>query len=168
VHHDEAERRWYGWQIIATDGVVLLSASLAASGSSWEGWGDLAAILYLSGGPLVHFAHGDVGMGFGSLGLRVVAPLGGVLMGALVGGTKRNDNGCYMQCPSPAVTDAVVGFALGMLAASIIDVAVLAYDAQPAASPTASTFRLQLAPVATFPRDSTGHVAPAFALAGAF
>ena len=38
-------------------------------------FGLLGLSTYVLGGPIVHFAHGNAGKGFASLGLRVGAPL---------------------------------------------------------------------------------------------
>jgi hypothetical protein len=167
VSRVEPERRWYGWQIMLTDGAALVSVSAAAHGS---GWGDLALALYLVGGPVVHFAHENVAKGGASLALRVVAPLGGALLGGLAGavlGGTDNSCGNYF-CPSGAEIGVGAGIVLGVLAASIIDVAALAYDTDPESRTHSVTPRLHLAPVAAFPRDSSGHAAPTFGLAGSF
>jgi hypothetical protein len=87
----EAARTWYGWQTAMVDGVgIALGAAAAATppksenknpgtatfrfGAIWWVTGFLAA-------PIVHFAHGRVGMGFADFGTRV--GLAGV--GALAG-----------------------------------------------------------------------------------
>jgi hypothetical protein len=168
AHRDEPERRWYGWQILLTDGAALASIGLASNGS---GWGDLALALYLGGGPVVHFAHENGAKGLGSLGLRVVAPVGSALVGGLLGAMV---GGCTNDCgdvfhPSAVLVGAGAGFLVGLLGASIVDVAVLAYDAQPVESRAhAEPLRLHLAPVAGLPRDSTGHVTPTVGLVGSF
>ena len=167
-HPDEADRRWYGWQIILTDGAAIASVAMAAHGS---GWGDLGLTLYLGGGPVVHFAHGNAAKGAGSLALRVAVPLGsalvGGLLGALVGGSPSGCSGFF--CPSPAEIGIGAGVLLGLLGASIVDIAVLAYDAHPVEPrPHAEPLRLHVAPVTGLPRDSSGHVTPTFGLAGAF
>ena len=64
---------WYGWQTLLVDGGVI-GASLATR-NPWVFMGG-----YTLGGPIVHWAHGNVLKGFGSLGIRVVAPL---LVGAV-------------------------------------------------------------------------------------
>jgi len=166
-HREEPERRWYGWQVMLTDGAAL--ASLAGSGQS-SGWGYLALALYLGGGPVVHFAHENVAIGFASLGVRVVGPLGGALMGALVGALVQgnNCNGDYF-CVPPAVVGLGVGVVVGTLAASIVDIAALSYQKAPVETRAhAVSLGLRLAPVAGLPRDSSGHAVPTFGVAGAF
>jgi hypothetical protein len=169
AHHEEPERRWYGWQIILTDSAAIVSVGIAQAPNR-NGWGDLAAVLYLGGGPVVHLSHENFGYGAGSLGLRVGLPLGGALLGAILGAATGGSNpDCSWFCPSPSLIGAGVGILVGMLAASVVDIAVLAYDVQPAGSHAASApLRLQLAPVAALPRDSAGHVAPTFGLVGSF
>jgi hypothetical protein len=163
---DEPQRRWYGWQIMFTDGAALVSLSGSGRGS---GWGYLALTLYLAGGPVVHFAHENGVRGVASLGLRVVGPISGALMGALVGSTAPNNCGGDYICFSPAVIGAGVGLVVGTLAASIVDIAALAYEKAPFERPAHSTsFGLHLVPLAGLPRDSTGHAVPTFGVGGAF
>jgi hypothetical protein len=159
--HQEPERRWYGWQIILTDGAAL--ASLAAF-SDGNGWADLALALYLGGGPVVHLAHQNPAQAGGSLGLRVLAPLGGALMGFLLS-TIENPN---CDC-SQGLVGVGGGLVVGTLAASVVDITVLAYDVPSVQSRAhAEPLGLRLAPVAALPRDSTGHMAPTFGLVGSF
>jgi hypothetical protein len=156
----EPERRWYGWQIILTDAAALAPVALISNGGDW---GALALGLYLGGGPVVHGAHESGAKAAGSLGLRIIGVLGGALVG--LGISVDEHPSCYCSL----VIGAEVGLVAGSLVASVVDIAVLAYDARPTGSHTqAEPLRLHLAPVAAFPRDSTGHVAPTFGLVGSF
>jgi hypothetical protein len=161
-------RRWYGWQIIFTDAAAI--ASLSAAGKD-SGWGDLAVALYLAGGPAVHFAHGNGTKALGSFGIRVLVPVGGAGVGAAVGAIAGGNNDCGGGfCFPPALVGAAVGFGVGLIAASIVDIAALAYDNPPAAESAASSapFRLHLTPIASLPRDASGHIAPGLGLAASF
>lgn len=101
------ESRWYGWQTLMVDGAAILIAS------------DVSVPIYVLGGPIVHWSHGNVGRGFGSLGLRVGAPL--LLAAAFVGGCDGNgDMGCLGA--------ALMGLLLGSGAAIAIDAAAIARD----------------------------------------
>ena len=73
-------RNWYGWQTLALDGASLgglgIGAELFAAQGSHETlapqvllWSGFAGSTV--GAPIVHWVHGNVGKGFGSLGLRV-------------------------------------------------------------------------------------------------
>lgn len=101
------ESRWYGWQTLMVDGAAILIAS------------DVSVPIYVLGGPIVHWSHGNVGRGFGSLGLRVGAPL--LLAAAFVSGCDGDgDMGC--------LGEALIGLLLGSGAAIAIDAAVIARD----------------------------------------
>jgi hypothetical protein len=73
------ERRWYGAQTLAMDGIALGLLVLGASSESGELIG-LSGLTYLLGGPIVHAAHGRAGMSFASLGVRIGFPIGGALL----------------------------------------------------------------------------------------
>jgi hypothetical protein len=165
------ERTWYGWQILIADGTafaLVVGGAGSNNGSQTnQGVVDVGVGTYLLGGPIVHFAHGSVGKGFGSLGLRVGLPVGGALGGLILGaiGSSGNSNGI-----SPALEVAGVGFVLGIIAAPILDVTLLAYEYPSARDKAARSAppRLQLAPVAAVPRDASGRMAPTLGLVGAF
>src|SRR4051812_762797 len=66
----ETPSRWYGWQVLA--------AEAPFQGLAWVGVGTGNARLWLGGlagsvpgGPIVHFAHGHFGKGFGALGVNI-------------------------------------------------------------------------------------------------
>lgn len=108
---------WYGHQTLLVDGVFVscMLLGLAADTSSLGGTG---VVGYFFGGPIVHWAHGEVGRGFGSLGFRLGLPMaGGLLGGALVGG----EEGTI----APGV-----GAILGVAGAMVLDAAI-AYEQVP-------------------------------------
>ncbi|HSO40490.1 MAG TPA: hypothetical protein VLT33_48520 [Labilithrix sp.] len=114
---------WYGWQTLLVDGASLLVLPAVAMTSDSAGGGLLlvAGGGYLLGGPIVHLAHGEVARAFASLGLRAGLPLVGGFVG--VAAAKENCRG--ELC---GLGGAFVGAALGMVAATIIDPAALAYE----------------------------------------
>lgn len=127
----KARRHWYGGTILAVDLAALTlgiaavahpdaSAPLAIAGSA----------TYLLGGPIVHAVHGRTGTAFGSLGLRVGVPIASAGVGAVVGAAAQGDcSGDW--CGIGAVVGGVFGFGAGMLVASVVDIAGLAYEAEP-------------------------------------
>jgi hypothetical protein len=107
---DKRERKWYGWQILISDGASAAmflgsiggESSLIASG----------AVGYLVVPPIIHAAHRRGGVGWGSLGIRVGTPL----LGLMVASASESDSGT------------AVGLAIGMMGAIAIDAAALAWE----------------------------------------
>lgn len=123
-----ARRRvWYGAQTLAVDGMsnLLIGVGAATSGSNDAAVpGTLLALgipTYELGAPIVHWAHGNVGTGFGSLGMRLLSTFVGVGVGAAAASALKG----------PALV------AVGVLTVSIVEIPVvvdatmLAYDEQP-------------------------------------
>lgn len=136
-------RRWYGWQIILTDAsAVALTVTGALSES--DGLITVGVLTYLFGPPTVHFAHRNVGRGFGSLGLRLGAPFVGALLGVAIANCGENSDFCGMPEAAVAVTATT-------LTAVVIDAAVLAYDVEKKPS-------LSWAPSVRVSRDGAGLV----------
>ncbi len=83
------ERRWYGWQTLTADGASL--AVLVTGAATQQG-----ALLTIGGlglflaSPSVHWAHGHLGKGFLSLGLRA-APAALIVGGLVVAGVGETD-----------------------------------------------------------------------------
>ena len=114
-----AVRNWYGWQILVTDSasVAVFTAGASASRTSLLVLG-LAG--YLAAAPIVHLAHGRPGAAVGSLAIRVLLPILGVAAGAAIDGGQ-----CRELC---IPLGAVVGFGLGAVVASAIDIVLLANE----------------------------------------
>lgn len=65
--------RWYGWQVLIPDAIALaLFSSSALSHDRFGPLGLAGAVVYGIGGPGVHWFHGRIGEGFGSVGLRLL------------------------------------------------------------------------------------------------
>ncbi|HKE18856.1 MAG TPA: hypothetical protein VKB80_28470 [Kofleriaceae bacterium] len=109
----QADSPSYGGQIFAVDGI--LAAMALGSGS-----GEVLLGLGLTG-PVIHTAHGHLGTGFASLGLRVGAPIAGAYAGAAICNSRGDSNEGY-DCLSTAF----LGFAVGAVVALGIDYFVLA------------------------------------------
>lgn len=128
-------RIWYGLPIVVGD--------LVSQGFILGGWaGRVPELSYvgfaghLLTGPMVHFAHGNVGRGFGSLGLNAGIATAGAVVGALIG-RQVADGACVNEqtlgdaigCPIGNVfTGIVAGASVGFLVAGVIDSAGIAYD----------------------------------------
>jgi hypothetical protein len=112
------ERRWYGWQFLIVDGASLaLAVSTLGTGSVVQiGLGTTG---FAFGAPIVHWAHGHLGRGFGSLGLRLGLPLAATGISLLLG-----DNFATLFA-------LVLLFPTAVAAAITLDAAVLAYDSVP-------------------------------------
>jgi hypothetical protein len=139
------ERRWYGWQTLTADGssfaLVLLSASLSTRGNeSAEGALLLSGALgYWLAPGIIHLAHGHVGRGFGSVGMRFGMPMAGAFVGLAAA------SGCRgFLCET---NGAAIGTLIGMAGAIAIDAAVFAYDDPKPFDPIEAR---RLVPVATF------------------
>lgn len=78
---------------------------------------------YVIGGPTVHFSHGNVGKGFGSLGLRVALPSVGALAGYAID-VSQCTPGYFTFC---GLAGGFLGFVIGVVSAIAIDAGVLAY-----------------------------------------
>jgi hypothetical protein len=88
----------------------------------------------LLGGPIVHWAHENVGRSFGSLGIRVGAPVVDAGLGCVAVGNSE-EFGC--------LGGFVLGGILGTAAAVAIDAAALAYESAPE-----NTYAFVVSPVA--------------------
>jgi hypothetical protein len=134
-------QRWYGWQTLTLDGAALglglsgahLFERHAAAGVTLGAAGVLG---YSLSAPLVHWAHGRAGAAGASLALRVGLPL--LSVGVLSGGSAA-------RCPGTGASDderycermertLLLAGSLSMLAASLIDAAVLGWEPQSATS----------------------------------
>lgn len=133
-----AKPTWYGTQTLIADAV---SAPLVFVG--------VGVVTYALGPPIIHWAHGNAGTGFGSLALRVVMPLAGAGVGCAVGGCE--GRGEY--------TGAAAGAIVGGLGIVALDAFVFAYE-QPEAAPSA---RMRVTPTV-----SLGRGAASFALSASF
>lgn len=163
-------RRWYGWQTLVIDASAIATASAVAvlepGGTAANGTGAtvlfaMSGATYLFGGPIVHWAHRNVGKGFGSLALRTFGPLGLAGLGCLAaGGPLGSGSGhgaaCYVL--------GIGGAAVGAVTAITVDAAALAYDDAPR---TPSAFQ-RLPQHAFAPTASVGPGWIAIGAAGSF
>ncbi len=141
--------RWYGWQTLLTDAAAFASLDIDPA---------LGVGVYALGGPIVHWSHGNTWRGFGSLAMRVGAP---VLLGAAFARTcnpsgDEGDWGCLGA--------AVIGVGLGVAGAIAVDAAVLARDRVPVESDTA----MSLGSVSVTPTLAAGRDRASLMLQGTF
>jgi len=117
------KREWYGWQTLIVDGGSL---GILIVGSSTNSSAAAGAFFFTNilGPPIVHWAHGNVGTGFASFGIRGGAWLcmiAGILATAdFGGGSSKSDSGAGVALVAVGV--------IGVLAAPAIDAAVFAFD----------------------------------------
>ncbi|WP_437504184.1 hypothetical protein [Sorangium sp. So ce1099] len=151
---------WYGWQhlLVALGSLIILPVGAGAESAPlvMVGVGGFAL-----GGPVTHWANGNVGKGFVSLGLNAGGAFGGGLIGLAIASPGRDG---WEQ-----LAGFVYGGSLGLLAANIIDIAALEYEERRATERESYDYirvrspRLRLAPqVGLAPGGAT------FGLGGAF
>jgi hypothetical protein len=131
----ESTREWYGTPIVISDvlalGALFGGTAIAITSDSPLGKPLALAGLgaYLVGGPLVHIDEKRLGPGVGSLSLRLLIPVVGAATGTLLGALASSD--CRRNDSDSCVEDGMlvafaVGSVAGLLAAAIVDSAVLA------------------------------------------
>ncbi|EYF05242.1 hypothetical protein [Chondromyces apiculatus] len=120
-----SERTWYGWQTLIVMGAssAFFVVPFATGDTLLVG---VPVMSFVFGGPIVHFAHGRIGRGFGVLGMHFGIATGSALLGAgLACAGGRCGSGEFSGVA--AFLGAAAGASLGLLASNIIDVAALAY-----------------------------------------
>ncbi len=137
----EPETTWYGAQTLAADGAAIALALVGGAASRSQGISNTlltaSVAAYGLGAPIVHIAHGRGGVAAGDLLLRIGAPFLGGLFGALMGGAAWGQSSyCGDGGSCGALVGGMFGLGAGMLTASIVDAAALAYE--PAAPHDAS------------------------------
>jgi hypothetical protein len=121
----------YAEQTLASD-ALSLGLVLGGHGADHELVRDAGIGLHLGGAPLVHLAHGNGRAAAGSLALRITLPLAASWLGSKLatrrcstapGAAGAAESSCDDDRMQPG---ALVGLALGMAAASVIDATTLA------------------------------------------
>ena len=119
----------YGWVIFGAD-MLLAVPSIVAMAPGWDR-PDAAnviapALIYLATGPVVHLIKQRPARALKSLSLRVGLPLGLAGFGYLIGDRKPQH-----EWFSQATGNALIGGAIGVLIALIVDWSVLGHDDPP-------------------------------------
>jgi hypothetical protein len=164
---------WYGAEIIVID-LASLALPIVSTRLDDETAATIVAGVgfagYVVGGPIVHAVNGaDLGTVAWSGGLRLALPLAGSFLGQTF--TRATEAKCRIS-PS-GFCDVMgelptLGLALGVLAASIIDVAVLAWKDDKTPDPSAKTGSLRLLPSIGMNRDDGRRSVPTFGVIGSF
>jgi hypothetical protein len=120
---------WYGWQTLMADAgaVGLWSLGLAmddeTAGGTVMGAG---TAVYAFAAPAIHWSHGQVRKGWGSLGLRVGLPFvgagAGLILGSIACDSSEDE---FIPCPVGLMA---MGFLSGFIAAPAVDAAALARE----------------------------------------
>jgi hypothetical protein len=126
------EKVWYGYQTLIADAV---SVGLFVGGISAKSGGLMTTgyVGFLLGAPIVHMVHGNIGPGFGSIGLRLIMPVIGMGVGAIagliIGGTQGSgDLDRFGNGANGAINGLVVGGLVGAGGCVLIDAAGFAYS----------------------------------------
>jgi hypothetical protein len=125
------ERRWYGWQTLACDGLALLtmSPSLVVDSTAPAAIG---YVTFLLAAPVVHAAHGRWGRAFGSAGIRLGLPLVLAVVGhALV--AEKDNKTIFGKGPrfEESRRAELIGVFIGFAIASALDASLFAYESVP-------------------------------------
>ena len=123
------ETSWYGWQILTTAGAaatlfgVTLAADDQVAGSPFILGTVFAA--YMLGGPIIHWAHERVGIGFLSLGLNFAIPAVSALAWGVIGEAADWDTSAFDGFTAGYF---FIGIPVGILAAVLTDALGLAWE----------------------------------------
>jgi len=124
---EPAERAsWYGYQTLAADAAAVAMGVIAGETRS-SGLAMGAVSAYAVGGPAVHALHHRRLAVLGSLGMRIFLPVLVSEAGAATADCSPrvvNDEDC-------AFGERMLGFAIGIAAAMVIDDAVIAWEWKP-------------------------------------
>ncbi len=134
---------WYGYQILLVD-VGSLALAYSTSGVSLLGTG-------LSG-PMIHWAHGHPRRALRSMLMRVGMAGAGTLIGTVVINVllergeaeciRRGDDECGDGREFASLLWGLAGFGVGIIGASVLDSAVLAWDDPPSPKPAPTGLRV--------------------------
>jgi hypothetical protein len=135
---------WYGSETLLVDAISIVTTLVGAATVTAE-VGALGGLGYHLGSPIVHWSHGNVGEGFGSLAMRLAATV--VLVGGADAcfGSHRDDEA--LRCGV-----AILGI-VAIPAVIAVDAAVFAYDEEPTTEELASS---RFVPWVNRERSATG------------
>ena len=125
----DADRVWYGWQTLATDGVALLTlgaGGLVRETAHEDVFGYVLPLSfgsYFLGAPIVHAAHDNWGTAAGSLALRL-APISIGMTMITCRSSSLFDRERNTTCEAALATITILGF----LVPIALDPVLLAYE----------------------------------------
>ncbi len=125
---------WYGWQNLLADGGSIVGGLGAAAATSSTDVLWIGVVGYFLGSPVIHVAHGRVVPAIVSLAMHVGLPYAGVRLGA-----KAEDCPAHEYADGCGIGGALIGLGIGVLAATAIDAAALAYEDVATPTPTKSS-----------------------------
>jgi hypothetical protein len=135
------EKVWYGWQnlVAAAASITILAIGVGNDSSGLRVAGGLG---YVFASPTVHWIHGNIGPGFGSLGMRVLLPPIGLVVGLVVGAIAgASDQSNSIEDASSAIaTGAVAGFFIGVAIPVALDAAALSWEKTEVPGPQAKAW----------------------------
>jgi hypothetical protein len=121
-----AEKRWYGGPILLTDGIAY--GSIALGLGVWETAPaalPIGVLTYALGGPIVHLTHGNWGRSAISVGVRFALPIVGFAIGAHTHERDYDSSSGGRNDPAGALLGGVFA---GMVTATLVDAALVAYE----------------------------------------
>jgi hypothetical protein len=190
AEHAPKPTRWYGYEILAVDGVgvaVLIPALATTDGGMQTGFSIATGLTYGLGGPIVHFTHGQVLKGVLDIGMRLSLPIATGFLGGVIGASSYQPQSCTggpAFCPLSNALDQIgaeaegilIGGLIGMGSAIAIDAAALARepdggssrapDAEPA--PVRDTFTSRIEPALGLVPERQGGARATVGLIGTF
>jgi hypothetical protein len=168
---------WYGWQVLIAD---ALAAGVGAIAAPENAHGDagvigLAAAGYIAGGGVVHLVHGRYLAAGLSLGVRLLLPVVGALVGSGIASTSCHSGDTspdgYPEDPCWApLGGGLVGFVSGMVTASVVDIAAFSWERAPApdGAPARQATGVWLLPRVVATEDASHRRLVSVGVAGAF
>lgn len=139
----KTESRWYGYQTLATDAAAVAFLAISASADSKPAAnvsGVMALGTYAIAPAVIHGIHGHAGKAVGDVAIRVLTPVLGIGLGALIGAAayQGHDDGTIGGAIGDAaggmvatLEGAAIGGLIGIGTAITIDAAVLAREDVP-------------------------------------
>jgi hypothetical protein len=145
------EARWYGYQTLIADTVVLgaVGGAIFATDTTKEGAVTtllLGAVGFGLSGPVIHLAHGRVGAAAGTLALRIAVPVLVANIGAEAQDCSRRPGQDYGNCGTGGF---LLGALVGGAAVAALDAVALGWE-HVAIVPTATRHCAGLTAVVSF------------------
>ena len=137
---DARADEWYGYQTLISDAATVAVTYALAKSITRTTVPSIAvgATGYVVAPVTIHLVHGEPVRALASGGLRVGAPLVGGIVGGLIT-SKESDHGLLS-----GLVGVWIGAAIGLVSASVIDAAAIAYETKEDAPPPATAQPLEI------------------------